>query len=338
MKQKRVTLADVARLAGVSPTAASLVLNDRPGSRLSTDAATRIRAAAAQLDYRPNPAARSLRLGKTQTVAFLSDDVTVTRYASAMIRGLLDVAEQHRHTVLIAETGSNPRRVRAALAAMLDRQPDALVFGLMGAKQIDVPPVPAELPVVLINSTSPLDHPCVLPAEYEAGQRVARVLLEAGHRDIALIGYDPESAADPRKSVTIGDRYAGILDTFAAYGVEPAWTYHSFVWEPQEGYAAMQQLIAGGVRVTALLCLNDRLAFGAYQAMAEHGLRVPDDISVASFDDDVIASYLRPGLTTAAIPYEEMGRRAMAMLLSDAEPEHLLVHMPLRVRESVREV
>lgn len=84
---EEVTLADVASLAGVSSTAASLVLNDRPGSRLSADAAARIRAAAEQLNYRPNPAARSLRLGKTQTVAFLSDDVTVTRYASAMIRG-----------------------------------------------------------------------------------------------------------------------------------------------------------------------------------------------------------------------------------------------------------
>lgn len=219
---------------------------------------------------------------------------------------------------------------------MLDRQPDALVFGLMGAKQIDVPPVPAELPVVLINSTSPLDHPSVLPAEYEAGQRIARLLLDAGHREIALFGYDPESAADPRKSVTIADRYAGILDAFAEFGVQPVWTHHSFLWEQHVGYAAMQEFVASGVRASALLCLNDRLAFGAYQAMAEHGLRVPDDLSVASFDDDVVASYLRPGLTTAAIPYEEMGRRAMEMLLSDAEPEHLLVHMPLRVRESVR--
>lgn len=100
----------------------------------------------------------------------------------------------------------------------------------------------------------------------------------------------------------------------------------------------MQQLLASGQRPTGLICLNDRLAFGSYQAMAEHGLRVPDDISVVSFDDDVVASYLRPGLTTAAIPYEEMGRRAMEMLLSDAEAEHLLVHMPLRVRDSVKQL
>ena len=196
--------------------------------------------------------------------------------------------------------------------------------------------MPAELPVVLINSTSPMDHPSVLPAEYEAGQTVARVLLEAGHRDIALIGYSPELAAHPRNSVTIQDRYDGILGALAEYGVTPCWTYDSFVWEPQVGYEAMQQLLAADVRPTGLITLNDRLAFGAYQALAEHNLRVPDDLSIASFDDDVIASYLRPGLTTAAIPYEEMGRRAMAMLLGEGSPEHLLIPMPLRLRDSVR--
>ena len=89
---KRVTLADVAEQAGVSPTAVSLVLNNRPGSRLSPDTADRIRQVADELGYRPNRAAQSLRLGKTRTIGLLSDDVTVTRYASAMIRGALDVA------------------------------------------------------------------------------------------------------------------------------------------------------------------------------------------------------------------------------------------------------
>lgn len=333
---KRVTLADVAALAGVSQTAASLVLNDRPGSRLSAQAAERIRAAAAQLDYRPNPAARSLRSGKTQIVAFISDDVTVTRYASAMIRGLLDVAEDHRHTVLIAETGSNPRRVKEAMRAILDRQPDAVVFGQMSAREFDVPKIPAELPVVLINSTSPQDYPTVLPAEFEAGRTAVRTLLEAGHRDIAVIGVDRAAAADPRVSATIAIRYDGIFDALRTHRVTPSWVYSSLRWEPPTGYQAMRELLASDVRPTGLICLNDRLAFGAYQAMAEAGVRVPSDLSVVSFDDDIVASYLRPGLTTAAIPYEAMGRRAMEMLLSDTELEHLLVPMPLRVRESVR--
>ncbi|MGB4270911.1 MAG: LacI family DNA-binding transcriptional regulator, partial [Propionicimonas sp.] len=138
---KRVKLADVAKLSGVSTTTVSMVLNDRPNTRLSEETAQRVRAAAAQLNYRPNPAARGLRVGKTATVGFVSDEVTVTRYASAMIRGLLDVAEQRQHTVLIAESGNRPDQVAQALDAMLDRRADGIVFGLMGAKRITVPEV-----------------------------------------------------------------------------------------------------------------------------------------------------------------------------------------------------
>src|SRR3712207_305820 len=189
----RVTLAQVAERAGVSKTAVSLVLNDRPGSRLSKELADRVREAAAELNYRPNRAARSLRLGKTEIVGFISDDVTITRYASAMIRGALDVAQQHNHTVLIAETGSEPRRREEAVHAMLDRRPDGLIFGLMGAKRIDVPRATSGLPVVILNgSSSSASHPSVKPAEYAAGSQIADLVIQAGHRRIAIVGYRSE--------------------------------------------------------------------------------------------------------------------------------------------------
>ena len=91
-----------------------------------------------------------------------------------------------------------------------------------------------------------------------------------------------------------------------------------------------------GQKINALLCLNDRLAFGAYQALAEAGLRIPEDVSVVSFDDDEIASYLRPGLTTIALPHDEMGRRAVESLLSPSEAEGMLIPMPVIRRNSIR--
>jgi LacI family transcriptional regulator len=106
-------------------------------------------------------------------------------------------------------------------------------------------------------------------------------------------------------------------------------------WEPHHGFEMTRQLLADGTSVTALLCMNDRLAFGAYQALQEAGLRVPDDMSVASFDDDEVARYLRPGLTTARIPYEEMGRRALDSVLSPSPEQSTLVEMPLQLRDSV---
>lgn len=331
-------LADVAKRAGMSPTAVSLVLNDRPGARLSDEAAERIRAAARELGYRPNQAARSLRMGKTATVGFISDDVTVTRYASAMIRGALDVAEELDHTVLMAETGSRPQSRDRAVAAMLDRRPDALIFALMGAKLIDLPEVPSDLPVVMLNGMSPDGRSSVLPAEFDAGHAVTNLLLAQGHRDIVIMGDAPELRSNPRKSVTVGDRYAGIDSALADAGVTPLMRLPGEQWLPGLGYDLMDEWLDAGIPFSALICLNDNLAFGAYQALKERGLRVPRDVSVVSFDDDVVASYLRPGLTTAAIPYEEMGRQAMAMALSPTPvTEHRLVPMPLRIRESIGE-
>lgn len=334
---KRVTLADVAELAGVSKTAVSLVLNDRPGTRLSEDVAGRVRAAAAELDYRPNPAARTLRKGTSQIVGFISDEVTITRYASAMIRGALDVAQQHEHTVLIAETGINRERRDRAVQTMLDQRPDGLVFGLMRARQIEVPRMPADVPVVILNGVSSADHPSVLPAEFSAGSEVAETLLAAGHRRIGLIGADSADALDPRVSSTISDRIAGIRTVLARANVPVVGAGAGLDWEPQLGYFATHQILDDHPQLTGLICMNDRLAFGSYQALYEGGRQIPEDVSVVSFDDEEIASYLRPQLTTARIPYEEMGREAMGMLLDRASDRSLprRVAMPVQHRGSV---
>ncbi|NQX10841.1 LacI family DNA-binding transcriptional regulator [Microbacteriaceae bacterium VKM Ac-2855] len=333
---KRATLADVAARAGLSKTAVSLILNERPGSRLSADAVERVRTAAAELDYRPNPAAQSLRMGKTRTIGFLSDEVTITRFASAMIRGVLDTAEQQDHTVLIAETGREAARTRPALEAMLDRRADGIIVGLMGAKQIDVPPVSSDVPVVLLNASSSTGESSVLPDENTSGYEIGRVLLDAGHRRIAVLGDWPAAMVDPRVSATVALRFAGIARAFDEFGVQPVIRTPVLPWDPAPAYEAAMRMLDSGVEITAVLCLNDRIAFGLYQALQERGLRIPDDVSVASFDDDEIAAYLRPGLTTARIPYEQMGREAVDILLSGGEPEHRLVPMPVIQRDSVR--
>jgi LacI family transcriptional regulator len=332
---KRATLADVAQLAGLSTTTVSMVLNDRPNTRLSRDAADRVRSAAAKLNYRPNPAARGLRLGKTRTVGFISDEVTITRYASAMIRGLLEEAEKRDHTVLISESGRRADRIASALDLMLDRQADGIVFGLMGAKQIDVP-VLADLPVVIANATSSPGHPCVLPDEYRAGYDAAKYLLDRGHRRIGFIGRS-EALLDPALSATIGSRYAGLDAAMAEAGVSFAHQVDGRHWEPDFGYSGAREIL-DQAEVTAIISANDRVALGVYQAAQERGLRIPEDLSVISFDDEYLASYLRPKLTTMQIPYLEIGRTALQLLLDGNAPDRTLVPMPLQERASVRDL
>ncbi|GMA94961.1 hypothetical protein GCM10025881_17850 [Pseudolysinimonas kribbensis] len=108
MTVKRVTLADVARRAGVSPTAASMILNGKPDTRLSADAHARVNAAARDLGYRPNIGARALRTDRTYTIGFISDVVATTRFASGLIKGALEEAESAGHVVLVLETGASP--------------------------------------------------------------------------------------------------------------------------------------------------------------------------------------------------------------------------------------
>jgi LacI family transcriptional regulator len=108
-------------------------------------------------------------------------------------------------------------------------------------------------------------------------------------------------------------------------------------WEPEPGYEAIADLIDSGETFDAIIAMNDRLAFGAYQAMLERGLRVGQDVSVVSFDDDEFARFVRPGLTTAALPYETMGRLAAEFILTGAtQPEEHLIPMPIMYRGSVR--
>ncbi|MGV8908502.1 MAG: LacI family DNA-binding transcriptional regulator, partial [Propionicimonas sp.] len=330
---KRATLADVAQLSGLSTTTVSMVLNDRPNTRLSQDAAQRVRAAAAKLNYRPNPAARGLRLGKTRTVGFISDEVTITRYASAMIRGLLEEADERNHTVLISESGQRADQIAGALDLMLDRQADGIVFGLMGAKQIEVPTASLEVPVILVNGRSANGLPCVLPDEFRAGYDAARHLLDRGHRRIGFIGRS-EALLDPLLSVTIAERYAGLDAAMAEAGVAFAHQVDGRLWEPDFGYRGAQEIL-DAVPVTAIVTANDRVAFGVYQAAQERGLRIPDDLSVVSFDDEYLASYLRPQLTTMQIPYLEMGRTALQLVLDGDAPEQTLVPMPIQERFSV---
>ena len=336
MTTKRVTLADVARKAGLSPAAASMILNGRPDTRLSADAHERVHAAAAELGYRPNVAARSLRTDRTLTIGFVSDVVATTRFASGLIRGALEAAEQAGHVVLVLETGGEPARESVAIEAALDRQVDGIIFATMRARELFVPDLPASTRAVMLNATNARYPTSVLPDEERGGRDAVRLLAEAGHRDgIVLVGQNDQVEQNLFRSATVAQRIFGVRDEMARRGLVFASEESCWDWEPDYGYDITTTLLDRGAPVKALLCMNDRLAFGAYQALTDHGLRVPDDVSIVSFDNDELAAYLRPGLTTIALPHEEMGRRAVQLLLGGGAPEQQLVAMPVIERGSI---
>lgn len=336
MAGKRVTLADVARRAGLSTTAASMILNGRPDTRLSQDAHDRVHAAAAELGYRPNVAARGLRTAKTSTIGIVSDLVATTRFASGLIKGALAAAEAAGHVVLVTETGGDPRREAEAIGALLDRQVDGIIFATMRARELFIPDLPEGTPVVMLNATNPQYPTSVLPDEHGGGVAAVRLLLSAGHGDgLVLLGQSDEAERDVFRSETVARRVAGIRETMREHGAAFVAEESIWLWEPSEGYTAAARIFDERNDIAAMICLNDRLAFGVYQAAAERGIRIPEDLSLVSFDNDEIASYLRPGLTTIALPHEEMGARAVELLLAGGPERQHLIPMPVIERASI---
>jgi LacI family transcriptional regulator len=179
----------------------------------------------------------------------------------------------------------------------------------------------------------------VLPDEREAGRTAANVLLAAGHQErIYLIGGAPPNRV-PKGSLAGVERLRGIGEAFRAAGVAVAGAIACPDWQPELGYNAVRRLLENE-RPSALICFNDRLALGAYQALADAQLEIPADVSVVSFDDDMLASWVRPQLTTVGLPHYELGRAAIEVLLADGRNDDGEAHvvrmpMPLRERESV---
>jgi LacI family transcriptional regulator len=337
---KRVTLAEIAARVGVSATTVSLVLNDKPNSRVGEETRERVLRAARDLGYRPNATARALQSGRSDTIGFLSDEVTVTRFASSMIRGILDTGRSRNQGVLIAEAGTHPGAMTEALDNLLHQPVDALVVGLMRCRLVDLPPGGHDLPRVIANGMAD-GVPAVVPDEYAAGHAAARHLIDAGHRRIALVGR-PAHDMPPGESTTVPRRMAGIDDAMAAAGLAFTGEHRGAEWEPALGYEGGHAVLdPGHDRPTAVLAANDRVAFGVYRAAAELGLDIPADLSVMSFDDEPLAEYLHPRATTMHLPYRAIGETAVSLAIDLAHrriteaPAETLIPMPLVERDSV---
>jgi LacI family transcriptional regulator len=329
--RQRITLMDVAVRAGVSRTTASFVMTGRRDMRISNDAEQRVLQAARELDYRPNLLARSLRTNLSQTIGLISDVVATEPFAGQLIRSSIITALLHDHLLFVGESEGDPEVEQHLVRSMLDRGVGGFLYASLSTREVKLSALLKSQSLVLLNCVSRTRGiTAVVPDEYGAGRTAAQALLDAGHRDgIYLIGETPDH-------VLAGvERLSGITAALEEAGAALAGHLPSRWW-PDSGYDAVRDLIAGGDRPTALICLNDRIAFGAYQAAAEIGIAIPRDMSVISFDDSDLASWARPQLTSVAIPHLELGRRATELLLSpDRKPGIYKVEMPLRSRGSI---
>lgn len=329
--RRRATLNDVASRAGVSTTTASYILNGRSlQMRISPLTQERVRVAAHDLGYRPNRHARSLRTARTATIGVISDFVAGGHFASHMLSGAGAAASGIDHLLLIGETDGDPEVEARLVEEMVDRQVEGIIYATVVTAEVTVSEALASHRVVLLNCVDPAAAlPAVLPDEHEGGRAAAGLLLRAGVAgEVYAVGFDPTPGA-----------LAGRLrvDGLRAALAEAGQTLRGVIscdWDVVPAYEAVRAWLARGHRAEALVCLNDRVAMGTYQALEDRGLVVPDDVSVVSFDGSELAGWLRPALTSVALPYAEMGALAVRRLMDpQLERGRSVLRVPMSVIE-----
>lgn len=316
------TMHDVAAAAGVSQATVSLVLNDASGTRFSEETRQRVQDAAKQLGYRTNAHAKVLRDGVAGMIGFIGDFVATAPFAGKIIEGAQARAWEAGLLLLTVNTGGDKELERSSLETMLSYKVAGVVYAGMFHRALDVPAALGEVPAVVLNSRDRSGRlPGIVPDEELGGYTATRRLLDAGHRRIAMINI---GTPDDGELPAAAGRRAGYLRALEESGTAPdPHLLRNGEGEVPGGYAATLDLMAAKDPPTAIFCANDRTAWGAYQALETLGLSVPDDVSVVGFDNqETLAPHLRPGLTTLELPFVDMGRRAVELLLAGSGPEH----------------
>ena len=325
----RPTSRDVAQVAGVSQAAVSLVLGDKWRGRVSEATAERVREAARDLGYRPNLAARNLRLGRTRTVLLVVPALT-TEFFAGVYTGAARVAAAHGFGVVLypSPEGIGPARdpFASAQAAL-----DGVIASSMAADALTAIRGD-QLPLVMLDSDpeGSLGAATVNLDIADGVRQVAAHLLGLGHRRFLHLAADIASWTFEVRARELAAQVGAVPGTSVRTTRAPISITGALT-------AAEAALSAPGARPTALVCDDDKLAAGAYKAARRLGLRVPDDISITGLDDLALATAIDPELTTVHLDAELFGERGMAALLAVLEgrtPERGDIPVELVVRGS----
>lgn len=330
-----MSLKDVAAMAGVSARTVSNVVNRFP--HVAPDTRARVEAALAELNYRPNLAARNLRRGRSGLIGLVVPEIH-SPYFSELAAHLVLAAEERSWTVLVDQTDGDPARERAFLEGAAASFVDGLVFSPWGLGAADLRRGADDIPLVLLGertSDGLADHIAI--DNVTAAREATTHLVELGRRRVAAIGLQPHLANETARLRLEGHRAA--LHA-AGHPCDPRLEIAVERLHRADGAEAMRTLLALPERPDAVFCFNDQLALGALRAARDAGVDVPRDLAVVGFDDIEDGRYSYPSLTTIAPDKRALAVRAMERLaerLDGASPDvaaDIVVPHELVVRES----
>jgi LacI family transcriptional regulator len=342
------TIYDVARLAGVSPKTVSRVLNgDGPVGPETREA---VQSAIDHLGYVPSNAARMMRSSRSGLVGLITGAISMAEGAKptglpelVIVQGIQQAFARTPMTLMIADTGGRLDRVPALVDTFLRHRVEGLIYVAEYHQEVRLPPIPAGTPMILANCFDRAGTPAILPDDRRGMTDLTRRILASGHR---RIGYLTLFGTLPATRLRTEGYRAALAEAGLPFDPDLVefCELESAEGETQLLWDAIDRMLALPDPPTVFCCGNDKMALKVYGILRSRGLRIPEDISVAGYDNHrVIAETLYPPLTTVELPYNAMGARAAQRLIdaisgegrNDAAP--LLVGGPVHWRASVQD-
>ncbi|OWV86375.1 LacI family DNA-binding transcriptional regulator [Rhizobium sp. R693] len=309
-----VSIVSVAKAAGVSNKTVSRVINGEP--YVTEETRERVEKAIRHLGYVPNMAARQIRSSRSNTFGIITDFVSTTPYSVDIVRGIQDWANANGKTILMANTGGSSEREAEVWKTFQAHRIDGVLYVTMYHRIVDPQAGDVSIPTVMINCRPRTDQlfPSIAPDDFQGARDLTRYLLERGHRRIGYIRLNPVLVgAQMRLNAfrqTAREFGLGEDDLFIRLGMEgPVGAEKNYV------FSAATELLRQKQRPTAIMSGNDEMAIQIYIAALSLGLRIPQDVSIVGFDDfRTVSMALKPELTTAALPYYDLGFQGASWL------------------------
>ena len=329
------SIKDVAKEAGVSIATVSRVLNDI--DVVNEETKKKVLEAIKKLGYRPNIVARSLKTQRTRTIGILIPDIS-NQFYPEIVRGAEDVANIYGYNVMLCNSDFDTDKEKEYLRVLKEKMVDGVLY-MSSSLENDILDLINELDVktVLVETDDKnADLPSVTIDNVKATYEVTKYLIDKDIRDIAFIGVSREDNNAWKK------RFTGYKNALQESNIEfrEEFTYFHNL-KVETGYTGVIEMLNRGVSPKAIVCASDEIAMGAINALRDKGLKVPEDVSVVGFNDNAVASYFYPKLTTVKQPSYDMGSVAMRMLIKlinnkVLEEGHFVLNYKLVERDSCK--
>ena len=305
-----VSIKDVAREAGVSHTTVSRALRGSP--HISFDTTKRIQQLASEMGYEPSAAARSLKTNRSQVLGVIVSSID-DPFFSEILQGIDDIALQKGYSLFIAASQRDRQREKAIVRTMREHRVDGVIicsspFSIEQSHHLST----FEIPIVIINNQSEEDHQySIYHDDLHGSRQVMKHLIDLGHKRIGYLGYSHAGRTDIK-------RLTGYQEQMKAAGltIKDGYIIEADSSDLNCGKTLAQQFLSLPHPPTAIFCFNDLLAIGLMHGLQEEGIHIPEEISIAGFDNISYSAYTNPPLTTFDQPKRSIGTKAAELVLS----------------------